>query len=552
MQKGLPGMCIVEEALAEMAVSGAEARGAVFTRPEVTEFILDLVGYDPSRDLSQLRFLEPSFGAGDFLTPAIRRLIQSTPKPFRTFENLSRCIRAVELHAATFVSTKLSVTGQLTEFGVDYGVAQKLADAWLINGDFLLADLEGPFDVVVGNPPYVRQEMIPEALLTAYKAKYTTIYDRADLYIPFIERSLKLLREGGVLSFICSDRWVKNRYGGPLREMISKDYNLRVFVDMVDTPAFHTEVTAYPAIMAIAREPEGETKVVERPSLDSLSTLAADLRSSNSQARSIHNVLSGPQPWVLSANGQLPLLRRLEVDFPTLEEAGCKVGIGVATGADNAFIGDYETLDVEPDRKLPLAMTRDIVSGSVVWRGAGIVNPFRNEGGLVHLAEYPKLKMYLESRREAIEGRHVAKKNRDGWYRTIDRIYPALAAKPKLLIPDIKGEANVVYEDGKLYPHHNLYYVVSENWDLRALQAVLLSNIAHMFIANYSTLMRGGYLRFQAQYLRRIRVPYWTTVSTDLRAELISAAKEMDQGKCNHAVARLYNLTTSELESLNK
>lgn len=552
LQKGFPGMCIIEEAVATMAVAGAEARGAVFTRSEVVEFILDLVGYDQKKDLSQLRLLEPSFGAGDFLIPVMHRLIQSTIESKQSFESLSPCIRAVELHTATFEATKLKMFHSLIDLGVDRNDALHLVECWLISGDFLLAELDGPFDFVVGNPPYVRQEMIPDVLLNAYRAKFTTLYDRADLYVPFIEHSLQLLCEGGVLGFICSDRWVKNRYGGPLREMISKDYNLRVFVDMVDTPAFHTEVTAYPAIVSIAREPAGETKIVERPTIESLSTLAADLRSGSSGASSIANVVSGSQPWVLNANKQLPLLRRLEVEFPTIEEAGCKVGIGVATGADSAFIGDYETLDVEPDRKLPLAMTKDIVSGSVIWMGAGIVNPFCTEGGLVPLAEFPRLKQYLESRRDAIEGRHVAKKNRESWYRTIDRIYPDIATRPKLLIPDIKGEANVVFEEGRLYPHHNLYYVISDTWDLRALQAVLLSDIAHMFIASYSTLMRGGYLRFQAQYLRRIRIPYWHSVPEEIREDLVSAAVAMDQPKCNDVVARLYNLTLMEKESVSR
>lgn len=65
------------------------------------------------------------------------------------------------------------------------------------------------------------------------------------------------------------------------------------------------------------------------------------------------------------------------------------------------------------------------------------------------------------------------------------------------MIPDIKGEAHVVFEDGNLYPHHNLYFVTSDEWDLRALQAVLLSAVTRLFVATYSTRMRGGFLRFR-------------------------------------------------------
>jgi hypothetical protein len=87
-------------------------------------------------------------------------------------------------------------------------------------------------------------------------------------------------------------------------------------------------------------------------------------------------------------------------------------------------------------------------------------------------------------------------------------------------------------------------------WDLQALQAVLLSDVAILFISLYSTKMRGGYFRFQAQYLRRIRVPHWDTVAAPLRAQLIRAAQSRDKTSCNAAAAALYQLTPAELSML--
>ena len=80
-------------------------------------------------------------------------------------------------------------------------------------------------------------------------------------------------------------------------------------------------------------------------------------------------------------------MRRLEAKFPMLEDTGCKVGIGVATGADKAFIGPFDELDVEPDRKLPLVRTQDILDGQVKWQGDGIINPFADRGELVNLKD---------------------------------------------------------------------------------------------------------------------------------------------------------------------
>ena len=554
-------VCPVMAAAEALATEGGlEARGAIFTRSEVVDFILDLAGYTEDQPLHEKRLLEPSFGGGDFLLPIIQRLLSAwrAARPNGTaVDDLGDALRAVELHHDTFRSTYAAVVALLKREGLSANAATALADRWLSQGDFLLAPLEGQFDFVVGNPPYVRPELIPAPLLAEYRSRYQTMYDRADIYIPFIERSLTALSAGGNLGFICADRWMKNRYGGPLRSLVAERFHLKVYVDMVDTPAFHSDVIAYPAITIISREGGGATRIAHRPSIDraTLTTLAGLLSAPTlpkdaGPVRELARVTNGAEPWLLESSDQMALIRRLEGAFPLLEEAGCKVGIGVATGADKAFIGDFESLDVEPDRKLPLVTTKDIMTGEVQWRGQGVINPFAESGGLVDLGEYPRLRRYLEARRDVIAGRHCAKKAPANWYRTIDRITPALAARPKLLIPDIKGESHIVFEGGELYPSHNLYYVTSDDWDLRALQAVLLSAVSRLFVATYSTKMRGGFLRFQAQYLRRIRIPRWADVPEPLRRELAEAAIKRDVQACNRAVFRLYGLSHEERSAL--
>lgn len=534
----------------------ANSRGAIFTRREVVDFILDLVGYTKDQPLHNKRLLEPSFGGGDFLLPIIERLLvawRAMRPNGSALDDLCSAIKAVELHHDTFDRTHKAVVLLLNQEGIAKNTATALASCWLSQGDFLLAPLEAEFDFVVGNPPYIRQELIPAPLLAEYRSRYQAMYDRADIYIPFIERSLSVLSGGGSLGFICADRWMKNRYGGPLRSFVAEQFHLKVYVDMVDTPAFHSDVIAYPAITIISREAPAATRIAHRPTIDreTLSTLADLLRSpvlpkETDTVRELLSVTNGAEPWLLESFDQMAIIRRLEACFPLLEEVGCKVGIGVATGADKAFIGDFDRLDVEPDRKLPLVTTKDILSGEVKWRGQGVINPFVESGGLVDLNEYPRLRRYLEVRRDLIAGRHCAQKAPANWYRTIDRISPGLARRSKLLIPDIKGEAHIVFEGGKLYPHHNLYYVISDDWDLRALQAVLLSAVTRLFVVTYSTKMRGGFLRFQAQYLRRIRLPRWTDVPESLRCELAEAAIKRDIRACNRVVFKLYGLSHEE------
>jgi hypothetical protein len=549
----------VQEAIQAMAGCGIEERGAIFTKRPVVDFTLDLSGFTANRDLCSFSVLEPSFGAGDFLFPIVERLIASRQAFGRSIEDLACSLRAVELHEETFHTTRAALGELLRSSGISEKDASRVLTTWLQQGDFLLTHWgQLKFDFVIGNPPYVRQERIAEVLLAEYRRRYATLYDRADLYVPFIERCLSLLNDQGQLAFICADRWMKNRYGGPLRQMIAEGFHLKTHVEMCHSEAFHTNVTAYPAITVIEKAPAGPTRVADGKGLTvrELQSLSRDLTSKalgkSSNVREIIAVTNGAQPWILDATDQLAVVRRLERDFPTLEEAGCKVGIGVATGADGVFIGRFDDLDVEDDRKLPLAMTKDIRDGTVQWRGLGVINPFADDGSLVDLRDYPRLARYLTRHKDVIANRHVATKAPKNWYRTIDRISPELTCQPKLLIPDIKGTANVVFEDGQLYPHHNLYYITSDEWDLRALQAVLMSGIAFRFVEAYTTKMRGGFLRFQAQYLRRIRIPRWKDVSRVLRKRLIAAAEVGNYDATNQLVFDLYSLSESERASVGR
>lgn len=526
----------------------AEARGAIHTRPEVACFILDLVGWTSERGLLQCRLLEPSAGEGDFLLPAAERLLTQV-RPGQA-NALLNCIRAVEVSTQSLETCRTRLSEVFKEHGWLEPQISRVLDTWLVQADFLTVPLEGDFTHVVGNPPYVRLESLPKELLSLYRARWRSLFDRADLYVAFIERSLALLAPEGRVGFICADRWMKNRYGGPLRAKVADGFHLDVMVDFTGCPAFLDEVDAYPAVVVIRRGTGTVTRVAFRPEVSSptLKSLSQALLSarSNGRVRSCPQVAHGTQPWMFDEDGAMEVLRPLEARLPLIEAAGCKVGIGVATGADSLYIGTEAELDVEPERRLPLVMTRDIREGRVDWQGRWVLNPFQDDGALVDPADFPKFRAYITRHRAALQRRNVAGRNPRGWFRTIDRIHAGLTQRPKLLIPDIKGHAHVVYEGGQLYPHHNLYYVLSETWDLHALRAVLCSRVGRAFVAAYSPKMRGGFLRFQAQYLRRIRLPEWHSLDAGLRRALAAAGKSSDPGAGDEAVRTAYGLAQEE------
>lgn len=540
-----------------VAASPTEPKGAVYTRPWVVELILDLVGYRPEADLGGMYAVEPSAGGGAFLAEMAPRLIRSLRLHSRPLDHGCAAIRAFEVDGVSAAAAIETTVAALVDEGVSEVEARRLAESWVTIGDYLL-ESDRPADVVVGNPPYIRYDDLPRNLYADYQAACPTMIGRCDIYVGFIEAGIRHLKPEGMLGFICADRWMRSAYGAELRRFVADECGVEAVIEMHDAPAFEDDVAAYPAVIALRRGDQKRTLMVHASAdagpldddrgladaLDQASELADKTVPGFTAAR-LDEWFTGGAPWPSLQPAKLSLLRHLEERFAPLEDRvrGTKVGIGVATGNDSLFVvKPGADVDVEPDRLLPLALVADTRSGTFTWSGHRLIDPWDGDG-LVNLNEYPKLSAYFDQNREALERRNVASKNPRGWYRTIDRVNHDLLTKPKLLFPDMKVFSNPTLDSGATYPHHNLYYLVSDVWDLEVLGGLLMSKVAQLFIEAYCIKMRGGTLRFQAQYLRRIRVPDPTTISPAIASSLIEAFRIRNAGLATEAAIEAYGIS---------
>ena len=542
-------------ALAELAPDPGADYGEVFTRRWVVDLILDLVGYTPDRDLGTQVAVEPSCGTGAFLVPIVERLIESAADHGHDLRSLGPSIRAFDLLDANAQRARKAVASLLIEHGLDEDDAESMAGEWVTTGDFLLYRHDmASADYVVGNPPYIRLENVPRPTMDAYRRICPTMRGRADIYVGFIERGLELLKPGGALSFICADRWMRNQYGADLREFVADNYAVETVIAMHDVDAFEDDVSAYPAVIVLRNAPQGKAVVVDAkaafdesdaPGLTAWAKRGRRkvIAEPSYEATRVDGWFGGRDLWPAGSPSQLALIADLEARFPPLQDpaTGTRVGIGVATGCDEVFITDDTDL-VESDRLLPLLQANDIADGSAAWSGSYLVNPW-NGSGLVDLDRYPRLAAYLDDNQRRLRRRHIAQVRPATWYRTIDRVHQDLTGRPKLLIPDIKAAAHPVLDEGGHYPHHNLYYVVSDTWDLEVLGGLLLSDIANLFVGAYCVKMRGGTYRFQAQYLRRIRVPDPRSIKARDRRALAAAFDERDVERATSVAQKLYGIT---------
>jgi hypothetical protein len=527
------------------------------------ELLLDLAGYGAGDNLVDALAVEPSAGEGAFLIAMARRLIASCDRQRRPFVDCSKSLVAYEIDDQSARAARASVIEALQSLSVDPETSRQLAESWIKTGDYLLDALRlPPADFVVGNPPYIRLEDMPAETASLYRGLYPTMTGRADIYIAFFEAALRQLAPGGVCTFICADRWMLNQYGADLRRLVTSRFGVQTVIEMHNADAFDEDVSAYPAISVIRRGPQGKVVVAraEAPVEPVDSRRLADYLKAAQTGRSIdpsppiasaavvESWFEGSDPWPCGSPARLALLRRLEEQFPTLEDGEhTRVGIGVATGCDRVFITKDRSL-VEPDRLLPLAMASDTLTGRLNWSGHYLVDPW-NHDGLVNLSLYPRLRAYFEANQDALRQRHTAKKNPPGWYKTIDRVTHSLKERPKLYIPDIKDEFHPVLDQGETYPHHNLYHIVSDIWDLEVLGGLLLSSVAQLFIEAYGVRMRGGYLRFQAQYLRRIRIPDPRAIGPEQARRLVHAFRIRDREQATGTACELYAISPHQLEA---
>lgn len=528
--------------------------GVVYTKSWMVELVLDLAGYVPERRLAELVALEPSAGDGAFLSAMVRRLVESCERHCIPLTATGRAIQAFEIDPEAAERAVTVVCETLKQLRVPAATAAKLARQWIKTADFLEASLCFPIaDFVIGNPPYIRLEEIPTSKAAFYRSGFSAMRGRADIYVAFYQAALYQLKPGGVCAYICADRWMLNDYGSALREFITTEgYNVRHVIEAHDVPAFETEVSAYPAVTIIAREKQGPVTVSKAlPGIEKLKTqsLVKSITSLSSspgiKTARFPDWFHGTEPWPCSSPEALKLLKHLEATCFPLEckITGTKIGIGVATGADKVFISRNKP-DIEPDRILPLALASDLENGQVKWSGHCMANPW-NTKGLVDLDEYPRLRKHLKPHHKLLSSRHTAKKDRsENWHKTIDRVNLPLIKKHKLYIADIKDRLLPALDTGKTYPQHNLYWITSDTWDLKVLGALLMSAVGEFFIHCYGVRMRGGYLRFQAQYLRRIRVPDPKNISPKLAETLRQAFDTQDFELATRAAMEAYQIDT--------
>ena len=380
---------------------------------------------------------------------------------------------------------------------------------------------EGGFDIVLGNPPYVRMELL-KPMKPYLEKRFEVVSDRADLYCYFFERGLKLLRLGGRLGYISSNTFFKTGSGGPLRKYLLRQATIEGIVDFGDLQIF-VGVTTYPAILTMKRGSAPKAHDVRFWRLDALPV-------TNFQAA--WEAAAGPYPQAALGTGswelENPALRALRDKIrkgqKTLKYVYGSPCRGVVTGLNAAFVigtATKERLCAEDpnsaDLLKPFLEGKDLKRWRAEPRGLWLIYIPKNR---IKIDDYPAIRDWLLPFKDKLEKR-VTKQE---WFelQQAQEAYAPHFAAPKISYPHFNAERNFSFEPLGAFSNDKSYLIPSDD---KGLLALLNSRTLWFMLSSMSPPVRGGFHELRVQYVEKLPIPAWRDRQ---RIDLVAAAHRAD------------------------
>ncbi len=365
---------------------------------------------------------------------------------------------------------------------------------------------EGGFDVVLGNPPYVRMERI-KTIKSYLEKRYEVVSDRADLYCYFFERGLRLLKPGGRLGFISSNTFFKTGSGRPLREYLLREATLEGIVDFGDLQVFDG-VTTYPAILILKRGAAPKDHELRFWKVDAVPE--ANFQATWEKAAGPYpQAALGAGSWELENPALRALRDKIRAGRKTLKEVYGSPLRGVVTGLNEAFVIDDATRErlcaQDPrsaDLLKPFLEGKDLKRWRAEPRGLWLIYIPKNR---IKIDDYPAIRDWLLPFKADLEARATKQE----WFelQQAQEAYAPHFAAPKIAYKDIGDSSpfNVNMEGS--FMANTGYFIPS---DEHHLAAYLNSKLLWFTYLNVSAQIRGGFVRFFSNHLGEMPMPEWS------------------------------------------
>ena len=402
----------------------------------------------------------------------------------------------------------------------------------------------GGFDIVIGNPPYVRQEKIE--IKSELKANYETFNNIADLYIVFYELGFNLLKENGILSYITSNKWFKAKYGKELREYLLKNTNILKIIDYNGVKIFET-ATVDSCVCIIKKEKlEKEIEIIL----------------GKSKPIKVNQNQLSKEGFVFYSSEIYGLKKKIEEKGLPLKKWKIKINRGILTGLNEAFIIKEETKNmlVKEDKNnieiiKPVIRGRDVLKYKDNFNNLYLINShngYKGEERIDIEKDYPTIKSYFDSFEPKLSARGDKGTTQ---YNLRNCAYLDEFEKEKIIWQEMTLEGKFTIDKNKYFLNNTTYYITGEN--LYYLIAVLNSKIATFYMRLISSSLGSGAIRWIKQFIEQIPIKVVSEEEQEKYKEIVNRIIELKkidkdtqelENQIDEMVYDLYELTEEEKE----
>lgn len=521
--------------------------------------------------LKQIKVVDPACGSGAFLVAAFDYLHAEYERANTAIAQirgdngdlfdlnktiLNHNLFGVDINSESIEITKLSLWLKTAEYGKpltsldsnlkdgnSLGLNEAVAGSsfcWQLAFPAIFA--QGGFDVVLGNPPYVRQERFSH-VKPWLETHYDVYHGVADLYAYFFELGVKLLKPNGLMGYISSSTFFKTGSGEPLRQFLRSHTQLQAIVDFGDLQIFEG-VTTYPAIVILQKAIAEESHQLE------MLVLTDQLPDNLNQA---FHLQKGKMPqarltqdsWQLEDDRLAALRQKLTTGHKTLKEVYGSPLYGIKTGFNEAFVIDRATRDalisadpksndlIKPflegkDLKKWHAQPRDLwlIAIPKFWTRKQMdkTDSISEEDATEWFSQhYPALFSYLQPFEAP------AKKRTDKgefWWELRACAYYEEFNKPKIIYAHFQSEPLFSFNTNGYFTNNKCYISTTGDWFLLGL---LNSNIMWMVFSSITTMMRGGFYEATTQNINTLPIPTATEAQKTTIAQLAETCQTLTE-----------------------
>lgn len=522
--------------------------GAVYTPKYIRDYIVEYCFKKTGQTCDKCLCADISCGCGAFLYTMAEYIHKKTGQPY---SSITENLYGIDISSASIERAKILISMAALEYGEELDDSSfKLYASDSLSFNFsLLPEIatNGGFDIIVGNPPYVRSKHIDANTKASLSHWETASTGNPDLYIPFFELGYSLLNERGHLGYITVNSFFKSVNARALRQYLSNNNVSMSIIDFGQQLVFKKKL-AYTCLAFISKAEIGEIEYTKGTIND------VQAKKSFLFNRIEYSYLNDHKGWNLNKTEVLDNIRKIE---QAGEALGNKYVIknGIATLANNIYIFRPSYCDQEHyylqregiDYKIEKSICKDIVKPNILKneddlteKEEKIIFPYKSDYSIIPEDElkeqFPNTYKYLLRTKDILDARDKGEGDYTTWY-AYGRTQALSDRGKKLLFPYMSDRPHFIYAPQKDLMIYCGYAIYSESdTELLLLKKLLESSVLDYYISNTSKPYSTGYYSFAKNYVKSFGVyPF----NEEEKAELLSLK---DKNAIDEFIASRYHV----------